>query len=614
MIGRKSAQGLLVALALASAACGSTTTAPGLGNATGGASGGAASGGAGLAGGASDSGSAEPIPHGIPLGSACPKDGAKGSFTGGWSRQIPVIRPQSFDLPIPPGGNVGVLQLVLHSQTADEARVELGLEGPLARMAAVRPLHAEIDTLTVLVTAGRTYTLRLSQPIFNGNGAEFELDWEYTPLADCNEPNDTVWTANQVSPGDTIEGYVIAGGVGQYVPIVATQDWFWVALPEPGSLTLTVEQALRSSIAITGWNGTGEVQLASLRNPATQVVAEGLPAGNYAFQVAATTDWPGSSNETTGDWRQLAQAAPYRLSVAFAAGPASSTVIDKLGINQGALPSFCREDSNCGARRTCVDGSCYDPRNPPATGLPCKTDGQCRFDDVCENGLCATPTVCQTNDDCASGRTCAFGRCLLGTFRPCTGDAAGGVCADGTRCENGSCQPTKGCGVGFDCPVGQRCDNANCVAAPVCFDDSACNSGERCVLGRCSVPKNGCTGTTCGIGGFCSGDQCEAPTIGKPCFANEDCRYYAGYCDLLFTGTCRRLCQTEQDCEQNSEYSYAHAFAQKYICREAVNAYGVRQQECQATCESELQCPFSQSCTGMSSDLKYCEFPNVSPW
>ena len=63
-----------------------------------------------------------------------------------------------------------------------------------------------------------------------------------------------------------------------------------------------------------------------------------------------------------------------------------------------------------------------------------------------------------------------------------------------------------------------------------------------------------------------------------------------------------------------SEYSYAHAFDRSYICREAVNAYGVRQKECQATCTSELECPLSQSCSGVHDGGKYCEFPNVVPW
>ena len=85
-----------------------------------------------------------------------------------------------------------------------------------------------------------------------------------------------------------------------------------------------------------------------------------------------------------------------------------------------------------------------------------------------------------------------------------------------------------------------------------------------------------------------------------------------GYCDQLFSGECRRLCETTTDCQQMSEYSYAHAFKQTYVCLEAVNAYGVRRQECQATCESELECPLTQSCSGVYGGGKYCEYPNVA--
>jgi len=594
---------MLVTIALACTACGSTSSDPGARNAGG--EGGAPVG----AGGQAGSAGAEPTSHGIRLGSACPKDGAKGSFSGAWSRQIPVVRPQSFELYIPPGGNVGALQLVLHSKSAERARLELAVEGPLARLVSARVLYPEQDTLTVFVAPDRTYTLRLSEPDFNGNGADFTVDWQYTPLADCNEPNDTVWTANHVSLGDTIEGYAMAGAVSQLVPIAATQDWFWVTLPTSGSLTVTVEQPPPGTLDIHVWNDTGEVELTSSRMPPTQIVAQELPAGSYAFDVSANLTWPASPIETTGDWRQMPQAVPYRLSLSFEVTSPSSKVTDKLGIDQGEPPSSCVDDSRCGARRTCVEGRCYDPRMPPASGLPCKTDPQCRFDDVCENGLCATPENCQTNDDCAAGRTCAAGRCLLGTFRPCKDNS---VCGPGTGCKDGTCQPNNGCGVGYDCRLGQRCNDGTCDDVPVCFDDSTCNSGEHCVAGECEA-KGACA-ASCTSGNFCVAGGCEAGTIGKPCTSNTECRHNAGYCDSLFTESCRRLCQTEEDCQQMSEYAYAKAFGRSYVCREAINAYGVRQGECQATCESEIECPLGQSCSGVNGTGKFCAYPNVAPW
>ncbi len=593
---------MLMTAALACAACGSTSS-PGPSYSAGG-EGGAALGSAGPAG----AGGAEPVSHGIPLGSACPKDGAKGSFSGVFSQTIPVIRPQSFELKTPPGGNVGVLQLVLHSKTADEVRLQLAVEGQLARVVSGYSLYPERDTLTVFVAADRTYTLRVSDPIFTGNGADFAVDWEYTPLPDCNEPNDTVWTANHVSLGDTIEGYIVAGAVSQYIPVAATRDWYWVTLPESGSLTVTVDQGASPGLAITIWNDTGEVQLASLQNLATKLVAEWLPAGNYAFRVAAVNDLPSSPLETTGDWRQMPLAAPYRLSLSFERTSPSSVVLDKLGIGQLPPPSSCVEDVSCGARRTCVDGRCYDPRNPPTSGLPCKTDKQCRFDDVCENGLCATPAACQTNDDCAAARTYAEGRCLLGTFRPCKDNR---MCGESSYCQDGTCQPANSCAQDFYCRVGQRCDDQTCVDAPICLNDAGCSGSERCVAGHCEVPKGPCA-NGCSSGNFCTAQGCTAGTIGKPCYSSRDCEHYAGYCDLLFSGECRRLCETTKDCQQMSEYSYAQAFKQTYVCLEAVNAYGVRQQECQATCESELECPLTQSCSGVYGGGKYCEYPNVA--
>jgi len=65
------------------------------------------------------------------------------------------------------------------------------------------------------------------------------------------------------------------------------------------------------------------------------------------------------------------------------------------------------------------------------------------------------------------------------------------------------------------CRVGQCCDDQTCVDAPFCLIDAGCIGTER-------------------------------------------------YCDLLFSGECRRLCESTKDCQQMSEYSYAQAFKQTY--------------------------------------------------
>ena len=113
------------------------------------------------------------------------------------------------------------------------------------------------------------------------------------------------------------------------------------------------------------------------------------------------------------------------------------------------------------------------------------------------------------------------------------------------------------------CRVGQRCDDQTCADAPFCLIDAGCSSTERCAAGNCEVPKGPCA-NGCSNGNFCTAQGCTTGTIGKPCYSSRDCEHYVGYCDLLFSGECRRLCESTRDCQQMSEYSYAQAFKQTY--------------------------------------------------
>ena len=63
-------------------------------------------------------------------------------------------------------------------------------------------------------------------------------------------------------------------------------------------------------------------------------------------------------------------------------------MIDKLGIGQREPPSACSEDRSCGARRTCVDARCYDPRKPPASGLPARPT-RSAASTTCAKAVCA---------------------------------------------------------------------------------------------------------------------------------------------------------------------------------------------------------------------------------
>lgn len=569
-------------------------------------------------------------PHSaIALGSACPSvEPTSGTISGGWrDRASPVPAPVVLSLTTPPGGSVGVLRLEVRTESVSYVDVTVAFEGRLAEPLLDWSLTVgeENDILRAVylwAVPDREYTVILrDNPAFM-NATTYDLDWSYTPVPDCNEPNDTPWSAIDVDFDDVIEGYVAPAATLDPIPPEQSQDWFRIVIPESGTLAVTMEQEGNRAARLRIWNETGEVELGVNSGYTFSTLAEGLPQGTYLFVVEAIP-LPAEPNVTVRlDSREVAtgyHTAPYRLIPSFEPGPVQSDVLAALGsFERGG--KACRWDIDCAAFAHCVDEICYDRRYPPASGLPCVQDAHCRFDDVCEEGLCVpAPPACEVNGDCSEGRTCARGRCMLGTFRPCRYEdecMRGDTCRAG-RCEryqgecddNGQCPLGQTCGV---CELGFLCGGPECVDDPLyCRDDTECTEGQVCAHGHCEEGSRTCEGH-----GDCRLNECHegvcVETLGVECQERYDCDPNE-YCDLVFTGVCRHLCSSDDDCRTSAPGWYVDASGRSFVCREGLTAYGLIDKECRETCATEADCPLMHTCTGGTEGDRYCEVPDVVP-
>ena len=166
---------------------------------------------------------------------------------------------------------------------------------------------------------------------------------------------------------------------------------------------------------------------------------------------------------------------------------------------------------SCGARQTCVRGSCACDSSERLCSGQCvdtKTDSKncgvcgksCSATELCESGVCVVNTTgcvpaCtggQSCEDgkcaCASGQNLCSGRCVNPTIDPNNCGSCGTTCGATQSCVMGSC----GCGTGkTSCSsrcVDTQTDPKNCGGCGV-----TCSAAESCSAGSCSsLWSDGC--------------------------------------------------------------------------------------------------------------------------
>lgn len=165
----------------------------------------------------------------------------------------------------------------------------------------------------------------------------------------------------------------------------------------------------------------------------------------------------------------------------------------------------------CGARQTCVHGSCTCASSEKLCSSQCvdtQTDSKncgacgkaCGTADLCQAGVCIVNTTgcvpaCsggQTCDSgkcvCASGQSFCSGRCVNMSIDPTNCGSCGATCSATQSCVSGAC----GCGAGKT-SCGSRCVDAQSDPNNCGGCGQVCSAAQSCVAGSCtSLWSDGC--------------------------------------------------------------------------------------------------------------------------
>ncbi|MCC6623321.1 MAG: hypothetical protein IT385_18830 [Deltaproteobacteria bacterium] len=220
----------------------------------------------------------------------------------------------------------------------------------------------------------------------------------------------------------------------------------------------------------------------------------------------------------------------------------------------GACPTSCADDGDCGASHYCDDGVCVLDEPP---GGACDRKAQCG-EGHCVDRVCCFTTCEGPCDRCDGASPGACEPVAAGTFVAACGalacDGVGGgcpaACADDAGCladhfcEGGSCLP--------DRAPGGACDRVGQCALGLCVDgvccDAACDGGcDRCdgaAPGTCAPLADGVAGVGCGPY-LCGGAAACPATCGGDldCAADHFCEGGACLPDRPTGQACDRVAQ-----------------------------------------------------------------------
>ena len=222
--------------------------------------------------------------------------------------------------------------------------------------------------------------------------------------------------------------------------------------------------------------------------------------------------------------------------------PAGQCVDDDSSNNSNNNPSDqCTDESDCPDGHDCVDGDCHLPDTDECSFADDCPDGQ-----ICDDGDCVTQD--SNNGDNGGGPDTCAEPCSQSNPGVCTGNTpycvndccieciGGGDCGGGQVCEDGVCQTPSDCSNDGDCPSGFTCEAGTCEPPESgqscdptdpgsCPDGQICNEDSECEpLGGdlgCGLCNDDCTcpgDLTCDADFICTGCQFELldPTGGCP--------------------------------------------------------------------------------------------------
>lgn len=197
--------------------------------------------------------------------------------------------------------------------------------------------------------------------------------------------------------------------------------------------------------------------------------------------------------------------------------------------NGKCLPTICNGDLNCKSGQFCdEDGLCQVK--------VCTADIHCKKNETCESFKCVAKKVedgklpNDTSVRCKDTRDCRYGEVCKN-----------GVCKSNINCKNGTCSRRDTCKFDYECENNGVCNQGLCDY--ICTQDYDCNPGESCKNGLCKL-------NTCKNSSDCPNRQvCKNNLCRNTCRKPSDCKKDVETC---VNSVCTLVkCKSSIDCDTN---------------------------------------------------------------
>lgn len=202
--------------------------------------------------------------------------------------------------PADPGGGYFEVELKAeHSAVRPWIEVTAGAEGGAIVNGSSASFDVPVRRVAFAAAPSQSYKIRAWQFFAAPREAypvSYSIEWKFTSLVDCYEPNDTAAAAQPVAFDQTIEAYATAGHVDNSTDYDRYLDWYSFELTEAATVSAEMTQApgtdLRMRIRIFDEAGTRQLGSGGGSAPGelfTATTSSALAPGKYTFAVETAT-------------------------------------------------------------------------------------------------------------------------------------------------------------------------------------------------------------------------------------------------------------------------------------------------------------------------------------